>query len=150
MNTKEVAKKAVEVKKETTNVSITAISLDSLNLDNLIKKSEKRKSLYKYSAELLADDNYKDLQKKKRKEIRNGTKKIALAVAIAYKEKNEESKKKAINEFNSFYKKNFQTNDFSFESFSQVSIKEDKDTHNLYTIVLQIVSEFNKENNISL
>jgi hypothetical protein len=125
-------------------------SLDTLNFDSLIKKAEKRKSIYKYSVEILQSKDFKDEQKKFRKKLRNLSIKQCLTVFEAFKEKDEAKKESAVNSFNSFYKENFNYLDFSFESFSQVSIKESPEMHKLFSVVLSLVKEFNKEKEIVL
>lgn len=116
-------------------------NLDSMNFDNLVKRSEKRKSIYKYSVDVLESPDYKNEMKKLRKQLRNDSLKICLTVFNAFKSKDKASIESAKKEFTAFYKKNFVVNDFSFESFSQVSVKENKEQHNLYSIVLQLMKE---------
>jgi hypothetical protein len=116
-------------------------NLDQMNFDSLVKKSEKRKSIYKYPDELLQSADYKNEMKKLRKQLRNDSLKICLTVFNAYKSKDKASIEAAKKEFTAFYKKNFVVNDYSFESFSQVSVKENKEQHDLYAIVLQLMRE---------
>lgn len=118
----------------------TNLDLNSLNFDNLVKKSEKRKSLYKYSDEIKSSSDFKTEMKNFRKKVRNDSLKVSLAVFNAFKEKKNEEK--AVKEFNEFYKNNFVSNDYSFESFSQISVKENAEQHKLYSVVLTLVKEF--------
>ncbi len=120
-------------------------NLDDLNFDSLVKKSEKRKSIYKYSDALLNDPDYKTKMKIQRKQNRNYSLKICLQVVEAFKSKNPELIEKAKKDFNQFYTENFVTNDYSYESFSQVSVKEDPLTHQLYSVTLALMKEANEE-----
>src|SRR5574344_623002 len=108
------------------------LDLNSMNFDNLVKKSEKRRSIYLYPETIKKSADFKTEMKNFRKKLRNESLKIALQTFNAFKENKDT--KKAVENFKDFYKNNFVTNDFSFESFSQISIKENPEQHKLFSV----------------
>jgi hypothetical protein len=126
---------------EKLNFNFGTIDLDSINVSAIEKKTEKRKSIYKYSDEIEASADHKELKKKFRKTIRPASMKHALLVFKAIKENNVSAFNESKKSFLEFYTNNFLVNDFSFESFSQVSIKESPQEHSIYTIVLSALKQ---------
>lgn len=124
-----------------TNVMKT-LDLKSVNLSVLEKKANSNRghSIYKYSDEILKSADFKAEKKKRRKQIRSNQIKICLQIQKEFSEKqtvSSELKK----EFETFYKENFLTNDFSPASFTAKSETENANEYNLCYNAILIMNE---------
>jgi len=114
-------------------------NLDLKNLDKILKdvnptiKGEN--FLYKFERTNVS----KDEKKKLRNKLRNTRDKLLIKVLQSYKAKNNESLKVAINDFNSFYLKEYCLNDYTINSICRD--KTNEESKSLINLFLNLASQ---------
>ena len=130
-------KENAEIKK-TAKVDLNAdllARLNKINTETLKHSVSSKKSIYKYSDELIKlndESKFKTFRKQLRKQKYN----LCADILKLAKDNNKKDLELKIKEFILFYKTNFLINDFSLENFSNTEKNKE-----IYSIALQIVRE---------
>jgi hypothetical protein len=135
-STKEIATAKVIAKNDsvTLNKELTE-RLAKINVDTLKHSASSKKSIYKYSDELIKlndESKFKTFRKQIRKQKYN----FCADILKFAKENNKIELQKTVKLFLEFYKNNFIINDFTINDFSNTDKNKE-----VYTIALSIVKE---------
>lgn len=105
-----------------------------------IKEKKTKDSFYKYPDSFSATDINSDKGKKFRNSLRNKIKKFENNIFVFAKTNQIEKLQSEVKDFNSFYKENYQINDYSLKSISQ---SNDETKTQSFEMMLSIIKDVN-------